>query len=234
MFGFAKKEKMNEERKNLIKQVMLFYEINKDLFIDYSNQKEKKQIISSIFKSMKYDNYPKLSSLTEQNIDSNIVVYRGISAENEDLLKEYIDTFINGKVYLGGRASIYGTGIYTIVGSSDVAKDYFSDGGHNNCGVIIESRMTNDTKIIETKQLEELKEFLINNLENIYGKTINNYINIIDDNGALAAILGYDAIYAKEKNYLVILNRTKMIVNDVDLYKQLDNIKNDNYRSNSK
>lgn len=234
MFGFAKKEKMNEERKNLIKQVMMFYEINKDLFIDYSNQKEKKQIISSIFKSMKYDNYPKLSSLTEQNIVSNIVVYRGISALNEDLLKEYIDAFINGEVFLGGRASIYGTGIYTFVGSLDVAKDYSSDGGQNNCGVIIESRMANDTKIIEVEKLEELKEFLINNLKNIYGKTINNYINIIDDNGALATILGYDAIYVKDKNYLVVLNRTKMIVNDVDLYKQLDNIKNDNYRSNSK
>lgn len=234
MFGFKKKEAMNEDAKKLLKQVMMFYEINKNLFINYSNQKEKKQIISSIFKSLKYDNFPKLYSSNKDNLSNNIIVYRGISAENEDLIKEYIDAFISGEVFLGGRASIYGTGIYTIVGSSDVAKDYSSDGGHNNCGVIIESRMTNDTKIIETKQLEELKEFLINNLENIYGKTINNYINIIDDNGALAAILGYDAIYVKEKNYLVILNRTKMIVNDIDLYKQLDNIKNDNYRSNSK
>ena len=45
---------------------------------------------------------------------------------------------------------------------------------------------------------------------------------ILEDDGVLAAILGYDAIYVEEKNYIVMLNRKKMIINDVDIFNKLD------------
>ena len=44
----------------------------------------------------------------------------------------------------------------------------------------------------------------------------------MEDYGILAAIL------VREKNYIIILNRSKLIINDTNLYEQLDNLENDN------
>jgi len=49
---------------------------------------------------------------------------------------------------------------------------------------------------------------------------------VLEDDGALASILGYDAILVSEKNYLVILNRAKMIVNDININEQINYIDN--------
>ena len=40
--------------------------------------------------------------------------------------------------------------------------------------------------------------------------------------------LGYDAILVREKNYIIILNRSKLVINDTNLYEQLDNLENNN------
>lgn len=158
MFNFKKKEKMSEEEKNILKRVMMFYEINKDFFVYYSKPSEKRKIIINIFKSLNYDALPNLSSVENHNINENITIYRGISAKNNELLKKYVDDFINGEIFLGGRASIYGTGIYTVIGNLDLAKDYSSDGGRNNCGVTIKSKLSNDTKIIEKEKIEIISQ----------------------------------------------------------------------------
>ena len=50
MFNFRKKEKMSEEEKNILKRVMMFYEMNKDYFVYYSKASEKRKIIINIFK----------------------------------------------------------------------------------------------------------------------------------------------------------------------------------------
>lgn len=228
MFNFRKKEKMSEEEKNILKRVMMFYEMNKDFFVHYSKASEKRKIIINIFKSLNYDALPNLSSVENHNINENITIYRGISAKNNELLKKYVDDFINGEIFLGGRASIYGTGIYTVIGNLDLAKDYSSDGGKNNCGITIESKLSDDTKIIEKEKLKIIRKFLIEKLKNSYKNDINNFTNVLEDDGALAAILGYDAILVREKNYIIILNRSKLVINDTNLYEQLDNLGNNN------
>ena len=74
------------------------------------------------------------------------------------------------------------------------------------------------------EKIEIIRKFLIEKLKNSYKNNINNFTNILEDDGALAAILGYDAILVREKNYIIILNRSKLVINDTNLYEQLDNL----------
>lgn len=78
------------------------------------------------------------------------------------------------------------------------------------------------------KKLEIIRKFLIEKLKNSYKIDINNFTNVLEDDGTLAAILGYDAILVREKNYIIILNRSKLVINDTNLYEQLDNLENNN------
>ena len=223
MFNFMRKNLISEEEKNNIKKILLFYEMHNDIFVDYSNSEEKRKIIKKIYKILNYDALPSLYSTS--NNTEGIKVYRGISADNIDLLKNYSNDFIKGDIFYGGRASIYGTGIYTIMGNdSNVALDYASDGGTNNCGVVIESTMKSDTKIIKSSQIDEIRTFTFERIRKIYKKDIEKFLEVLNDDGALAAILGYDAIFVEEKNYLVVLNRAKMVVNDVTLFGKIDEL----------
>ena len=227
MIGIKKRKQLTENEKNIIKQLALFYESNNDILSDFSNIKEKKEIIKKIYKKLNYDNPPQLVSNINQNKNKGLPIYRGISAESVEKLKEYIDEFINGEVFLGGRASIYGTGIYTICDEdSKVASKYASDGDINNIGVVIESKMDTTSKVIEYNMLEDIKKFSIENLSKMYNKKIDNYLSLLEDSGLLASLLGYDAILVKEKNYVIILNRNKMIVDDITLYNNIDLISN--------
>ena len=212
---FRKKEKLTEIQKNMLRYLSMFYETNKTLFTkDVNNQKEKKEIIKKIYVLLNYSNFPVLSNNQEMFENSNIKVYRGISALNEELLNSYINDFINGETFYGGRASIYGTGIYSVIGAdSNIASEYAYDGGKNNCGVVIESVLANDSKIIEYSKIDEIRTLLFEKIRKMYDGEVEYFLNILEDDGALASILGYDAIYVEDKNYMVILNRGKMIVN---------------------
>lgn len=53
-------------------------------------------------------------------------------------------------------------------------------------------------------------------------KDVKSFLSVLEDDVALAAILGYDAIFVEEKDYMVILNRTKMIINDFNLCEQIN------------
>ena len=79
-------------------------------------------------------------------------------------------------------------------------------------------------QMTEKEKIEIIRKFLIEKLKNSYKNNINNFTNILEDDGALAAILGYDAILVREKNYIIILNRSKLVINDTNLYEQLDNL----------
>lgn len=83
-------------------------------------------------------------------------------------------------------------------------------------------------KQVKKEKLEIIRKFLIEKIKNSYKIDINNFTNVLEDDGALAAILGYDAILVREKNYIIILNRSKLVINDTNLYEQLDNLENNN------
>lgn len=227
MFNFKKKEQPIEFENEILKRVSLFYEMYNNIFVNFSNATEKREIIKKIYQILKYDQLPTLySTLKEQNIDS-LKIYRGISANDIESLKTYISDFVEGNVFYGGRGSIYGTGIYTIIDNdSDIAQKYASDGGTNNCGIVIESTMQPDTKIIKNTEIEPIRNIIFDRLKKIYKSGTENFLAVLEDDGALASILGYDAILVNEKNYLVILNRTKMIVNDTNINEQINSIDN--------
>lgn len=81
-----------------------------------------------------------------------------------------------------------------------------------------------DAKVIDYSKINELRDFLIKKLKESYKEDISNFLSILDDDGALAAILGYDAILVKEKNYLIVLNRGELVINDSYLFNQLESI----------
>lgn len=58
-------------------------------------------------------------------------------------------------------------------------------------------------------------------MRKMYKQDVENFLGILEDDGALAAILEYDAIYVEEKDYIVVLNRNKMVVNDIDIFDKL-------------
>ena len=222
---FKKKDIMSEEEKNYLKIFCFFYENNKTIFVNaISNQKEKREIISKIYNLISFSGKPTLSDNQEDFIN-NQKLYRGISAENSELLCQYINEFINGAPFYGGRASIYGTGIYTVIGNDrNVANKYASDGDTNDCGIVIESILSKDSKVIEYSKIDCIREKIINRLRKLYSNEIINFIEILQDDGLFSAILGYDAIFVEEKNYVVVLNRQKMIVNS----NSINNIKVNN------
>lgn len=223
MLFLKHKESMSEKEKDMLKKVMMYYELNRDIFVNYYSISEKKKIIYDVFSSLNYDKVPNLVSANNSEL-SNIKIYRGISAKDEELLINYVDDFLNGKIFFGKRASIYGTGIYTTIGDSTLAKDYSSDGGTNSCGVVIESNLKIAAKVIDYNKIGELRNFLVKKLKESYKEDISNFLSILDDDGAFAAILGYDAILVNEKNYLIVLNRGQLVVNDSYLFSQLEGI----------
>ena len=192
MFNFRKKEQPTELENEILKRISLFYEMYNNIFVNFSTATEKREIIKNIYQILKYDQLPTLySTLKEQNIDS-LKTYRGISANDIESLKTYISDFIEGNVFYGGRASIYGTGIYTIIdNNSDVAQKYASDGGTNNCGIVIESTMQPDTKIIKNTEIEPIRNIIFDRLKKIYKSGTENFLAVLEDDGALASILGY-------------------------------------------
>lgn len=230
MFKFKNKEHLSDKEKNIIKQLVLFYSMYGNIFVDFSNASEKRDIIKKVYEILHYNDIPKLLSTLGSNLENYIIIYRGISASDSEDLKKYVNQFIYGDVFYGGRASLYGTGIYTVIcNDSNVAQKYASDGNANNNGIVIESRLDKECKIIQYRELEHMKDVIFDKMRKMYKKDIEKFLAVLDDDGVLAAILGYDAIYVEEKGYVVVLNRTKMIVNDIDLFNQLnliDNIKN--------
>ena len=149
MMIFRKKEKLSEIEEQYLTKVILFYDKYKDLIIEYSNTAGKRNIIKKIYGILGYNDFPRLYSENNSNIEDGISVYRGISANSTDELKQYTYEYINGDVFYGGRASLYGTGIYTVTGdNSNVASDYASDGRTNDIGLVIESKMDSSSNII--------------------------------------------------------------------------------------
>lgn len=205
---FKKRNTISEEEKNILKQILYFYETTKDkINYDYNSMSNRNAKIKEIYEILGYNNPP----IIEEQTNELKTVYRGISAPDKDTLKEYINQFICGDNFLGGRASIYGTGIYTFTNKNENTESYANDGGLSENGIVLEINVPNDEKIISYENLSKIQQSLLPRLN----KLIDNskFIELLDNCGALGAILNYDAIYVNEKDYLVILNRSKINLN---------------------
>lgn len=189
------------------------YQIIDSFLENNSSQKAKKELIKKLYDII-------YQPIIDYN-RSNISVFRGISATSEEILDEYIKSYENGEMYFGSKASIFGTGMYTCCArDSKTILDYASNGNTNIYGAIIEFEVNSNSKIINYNRLQDYQNELIDILKNkSKNKDYQSYINLLEDSGLFASILGYDAIYVEEKNYMIILNRNKIRVKNIDCLK---------------
>jgi len=210
--------KMSDDEKILYSKLIDFYLSNRDIFDNNQSREmsssEKKALIKLVYKRIHYTNNPVSHPLYDSN-STYIDLYRGINGETEEQLNNYVNEFLSGEVFFGKNASIYGTGIYMCTDYDTTTKyaTYFN----NNYGAILNCKVDTKTNIIDYDNLNNIKDNMLNIIRKKYKNTnIINYLSFLEDDGLFASILGYDAIYVKEKNYVVVLNRGKLIVENID------------------
>ena len=165
-----------------------------------------------------YDKLPvKVSSSELDKIIKNdgIELFRGVS----DI--SHKEEFINGN-YFAGRGN-HGNGIYTEIGNSGVANVYAKNG---ETGSIIRMALDNNAKVVnESDLVDQLKSYT----KEFETKWINDHPGIepssnaefligkmwFQDLGKFAILKGYDAMYIPEEKYMLVLNRSKLYVEDV-------------------
>jgi len=201
-------------RTEIIKKMSEFYLKNIN-FIDGCLKLElnHKEFICKIFELLEYSKTPlKRNFLCEANKD--ITLYRGITATNEDRLKYYINQFIDGTVYFGIGPFVFGTGIYTCTSKNmEVAIKYATNSYENNDGAIIQCKLKKDIKIINYERLIKYQLKALKDLKSIFPP---KYIKVLNDYGLFAAILGYECVYVESMDYFIILNRGKIIIEDIE------------------
>lgn len=206
---FKKRDTLSESEKNQLKQILYFYETTKDIInYNYDTMSERNKKIMEIFEALNYNNPPSI----EENTNDLRTVYRGISAPDEETLNKYIYQFLYGDNFFGGKASIYGTGIYTYTAKNENTESYATNGGLSSNGIILEIKIPNDENVVSYANLSKIQASLVPRLT----KIIDNpkFIELLENYGVLASILKYDAIYVEDKEYLVIMNRSKLIMNN--------------------
>lgn len=164
-----------------------------------------------------YNRKPSILSKKEfENLDNEeyIKVVRGLSDGIKTAL-EYKEQFKYGENTYGSGGSVYGVGTYGAINTEDT--DYYGN-VKMNLAISKKSKIINyDTIYKEQMKLrnefESRKEELYKNYELKHVKTLeaitNNY-NI----SAYAMMKGKDAIYIKDRNWYLILNRGIVFVEE--------------------
>ena len=153
-------------------------------------------ITTAVIKEQGFDGLPNTlpPSDFEEFIRENDlqVMYRGISAETPEQLEHYTNELLNGEFYIDQRGAS-GAGMYA-AGSERAVRMY---------------AIGNNSRVFEmafhpSANLISYDELFATARRNNVPETFNNQ-------GAMAAVLGYDAIVVAQ-NEIVILNRTKLVI----------------------
>jgi hypothetical protein len=216
--------------KEIYNKITAFYKINEGLIFNYvktkQTQKDKRELILEIYKNLGFTERPTLKSNLKNDNSLAKNFYRGLTAPNVATLKQYINNTIKGEFRIGSNAQIYGKGIYTTLDHTAAIK-YATNGDTSDCGIVLELKMKDDVKIAQYKEIEEIKEEFLKSIKiNKLSENEKIFFNLIEDTGLFSAIMGYDAVEIKEKDYLLILNRSKMIVDDEKLKEDIFNLEN--------
>ena len=224
MFNFFKKryrqvtQPISDTIDNRLNQVMeklrAFYQENESVFNSYfsieHDQRDKKEFIRQIYGLLHYD------QSTRQHTVSNMTLYRGLRAETAQDIINYTEGFSNGPLVFGQKASLHGTGIYMST-ELDTANKYAKY--NSDFGSTIACQMSGQCKMIDESKLTEMKESVLGFMRlSPPDENFVNYINLLEDNGVFAAITGYDAVNIPDKNYVLILNRGVLAVENVSYY----------------
>lgn len=191
--------------------------------------------IEDIINAQGFDGLPRVVGAKEFDravANSNFIAQRTYSASSQEILDSYREQLYSGKWYVdcstGGAA--YGRGMYSVYNNGTTITEYMEremNGYRARRGIeynYIETfTLAPDAKTITPNEIIELRKTSQERLNEEFKKrggwsnpeaikwASEHDMSHLDD-GAFAALLGYDAILASEiDNYAIILNRTKCI-----------------------
>lgn len=155
-----------------------------------------------------YDGLPELIEEKEFGnmlYEDDMHLYRGLHGKNIAETEKYVNQFKNGEYYAGQGVS--GNGTYTAT-SYDYAMRY-SNGISSGLLYIMPKE---SAKIIDIKKINWLRFAINKNIDfTNKGKIYEYFANtVLNDNGYLAEILGYDIVNLNEVK--LVLNRTSVKV----------------------
>lgn len=199
-------------------QMVDFYRKYEDRFTEYFSEprepSERKEFIKEIYGLLNYT----APTALPQHHQSDMTLYRGLSADDTQDIYQYTNDFSTGDVVFGKKAQLHGIGIYMTT-NENVALKYATYGGP--CGSILRCEPIENIKLANSEQLmadkEEVLKLMIS--QNQDDRGVLMYSNFLSDNGVFASIAGYDAINIPEKDYVLILNRGSIAVDDISYYK---------------
>ena len=175
----------------------------------YQKAKTMSEIRTVTNSKLKYDKLPLVVNGNdfERLSAEQKILYRGVMGNGNISAKEISDQLKYGKLWTSNKGgAIYGNGIYFSL-EKNIAQKYAGEKGE-----MITALLSQDTNIADFKTV--FSEYIkINPLS----KVKEDWQYIIQDVGQYAAIKGYDAIATngyRGHNYIVILNRAKLIVKE--------------------
>jgi hypothetical protein len=197
-----------------VEKLRAFYQENESVFNSYfsieHDQRDKKEFIRQIYGLLHYD------QSTRQHTASNITLYRGLRAETAQDIINYTEGFSNGPLVFGQKASLHGTGIYMST-ELDTANKYAKY--NSDFGATITCQMSDQCKIIDESELTTIKDSVLRFMrQDNPDVNMINYINLLEDSGVFAAVTGYDAINIPDKNYVLVLNREVLDIENISYY----------------
>lgn len=145
-------------------------------------------------------------------------IYRGVVYK--DAIKDFA---YNENMFIG--KGIYCNGVYFVYGDNakSEAEQYVYLRMPNSIfhkarryGAVIEALISNDANIIDINSLHKLSMKMVQKVQKLKGlsnEAKGKLITILTNDPAKCAVLkGYDAIDISGQNYLVVLNRSKLIM----------------------
>ena len=202
---------------NKAESLLDFYKQNQELFQGYfdgeHNQQTKKTLIRDVYDTIGYTK-PTQTTKPEK---SSLQLYRGLRADTGTDILKYTEDFVKGEVVFGKKASLHGTGIYMTT-NPDIANKYAQY--DNSFGSVLSCQVKNDINIVNDDKLRELQGDVVQYLRDEYStdQGIQQFTTLLDDNGLFAALSGFDAIDVPNREFVLLLNRDMVFVDEVAYY----------------
>ena len=179
--------------------------------IQYNNGEPISNYVNS---KIGYDALPKVVSADEftQLSQEKQILYCGVTYYKDISANEMVEQFKTGRFYCG--RGVYGNGTYTDY-DEKVAQYYAYDSGITSNGQVMEMLFSDDAKTISF--LDIYTEYEKTGIHKLTANKREAFQDVIGDVGVYVAIKGYDAILLdgfQNKNHVVILNRSKIIVKE--------------------
>lgn len=205
-FGNKKQESKEEKNKDdLYKNVVQGKDLSNDDEEDFNKIIEKQGFNG---KPIVINNEEEFEKMVKED---TVGMYRGIRADDKETVDKYKDMLRNGEFVMNSdNQSVSGRGLYTAAykpgdkeaerRSREVAEKYAG----------FRSMFAKPGTEVEYKETGQVERFTFTKDVNIY-KPSESEKRLSDTQ---IAKKGYDAYYSRDGEYIIILNRTKMIILD--------------------